>query len=834
MAAQSGLESAVQLIKIITDTNKAFVTGLTNYGANGGVATLLAESNLTNSSQLIPLVSFPVDMLASFRSAAWTNSLAEIYQALVGTNSVNLNDQSRLIQYATNSQIYRGSWITVTNQSGKAIARYAFHVLDEAGRLNPLIHTGQGTMTNATNWYTGPADISLTNASGRVLTPGQQSTIDSKRNLFWTSESFGQAFASKDEADLMKHLLTAHSAISTDVIPAWLPQGGMPKYNLNVLATNPSVYVAGSTNAVDAVSVVIRSNLPQFSSRDPSLRGNANTEARYLSRLAASIVDYIDQDSVSSAANGGEPAGRDLFPHVTTVAEQFRWTTETPGPPQWRATVETKVFIQLWNPYTVPVSGQVGFRLRNRVRLNYGTGIVQPLDDYSTPNDIPVTIRANEFVVVELPPTSKIVSSPTLPPSSGTLRGVYWVNTVADAADQTTHPHFELYWNGVLSDMNRRTPPAGPGIGIAGLPRNGKNLSLSAWHYQVNAIVTQSGSSPPFRFVGDPRATFLSSYDWGSPLSSDTAYASSSRWGGRNRDTFPYSQAWSSTWINRDFVRADPSMGNSPGNIDTPPSAVPSAYIPAVDGPAAMAFLRNGPMVSISELGNVFDPIQAADDLSAPTGGTPASPYVAAGGRTLRIGQPEFSASGVDTWNTSGRRAVELLDVFTVQNTNAASGGYPSAFGRLNPNTAPKEVLAALLSGIQVRSDSGIPPATLANLTDIAESIITNRPYSAISDLYKVATNFSKSANYSPAFPTSFGGGHTNLAALDRVREEAFGKFVSHLSVQSRSYRAFIAGEALDAQGKPTGRVFLEAVITIPPDTATPPEPLILFQRFSK
>ena len=204
---------------------------------------------------------------------------------------------------------------------------------------------------------------------------------------------------------------------------------------------------------------------------------------------------------------------------------------------------------------------------------------------------------------------------------------------------------------------------------------------------------------------------------------------------------------------------------------------------------------------------------------------------ISGGGRTLRIGQAEFRSDSANNWDTNGRRAIELLDLFTVNQTNATSQGYPAALGRINPNTAAPETLAAVLSGLQITSDRGIPASSLADVAGIAGSIVSNRPYSTLSDLHKITRRLAEGACYSPAFAISVGGGTTNLAAVDRVREEAFGKLIQHLAIQSRTYRIIAVGESFDPSGKPHGHATIEAILFLRhrPDGGV--RPIVTFQR---
>ena len=48
---------------------------------------------------------------------------------------------------------------------------------------------------------------------------------------------------------------------------------------------------------------------------------------------------------------------------------------------------------------------------------------------------------------------------------------------------------------------------------------------------------------------------------------------------------------------------------------------------------------------------------------------------------------------------------------------------------------------------------------------------------------------------------------------MDRVREEAFGKLIQHLTVQSRTYRIVCGRRVVRRRGKSRGRSTLEAIV---------------------
>jgi Tfp pilus assembly protein PilX len=823
LAARAGLHSAIAQILTATATNNTFVTGSTNYAAGHGPLVMIGQSNLVDAVQLMPLVSIPPELAGNFRQPDWTNSLAVLFSDLAGTNTTDVNGRAGVIQSTTNTKLYRAPWVAISSSSGARIGRFAYRVLDENSRLSPLLHTGSGTMANPTNWYSGPSDIALTNASASILTPAEQTAILAASGRLLTPDSLAQAFATRSDYERVKHLLTSQTNETYDVIPASFKDGGSPKYNINELATNSSQGANAELRA-KRIAEIVSSNLTSFAARDPSLRGVPADEMQYLRRLAAGVVDYIDPDSVPTIVNGGEPAGRDLFPLVAAVAERFRRVSIDTNAAS--TTIESQCFVQVWNPYTaeITLSNQaLRFVVRNRMKVLFGTGIVTPFEDYDQTITTNAVIRPNEFFVFEFPTTSQTWTSP------GPINDVpKWDDGPSGNADETTHCPFEFYIDGQLVDMNRR-PPVGPDVAISGMVRFGVTFADATNRWQCSFIPTQNSPSN-WRFVGDSRGSYLCNYDWQSLGTS--GYTSGTRWKGRQQNTLPRYQEFNAHWVQRDYTRDNPSMGSLPASINQSPSQVSSPYSGANDAAAAPAFLGNRAMRSLGELGHIFDPAQAADDLSAPlSSDLPFNNKISGGGRTLRIGQPEFRSSTADSWDTNGRRAVELLDLFTVNSTNSSSEGFPAALGRINPNTAAPETLAAILSGIQVTSDRGIPDSTFKDAAALAANIVSNRPYSVLSDLHKVAAGFATGANYAPAFASSIGGGTTNLAAADRVREEAFGKLVQHLTVQSRTYRVIAVGEAFDPAGKARGHATLEAIVFLQNKPGGGVRPVITFQR---
>ena len=284
------------------------------------------------------------------------------------------------------------------------------------------------------------------------------------------------------------------------------------------------------------------------------------------------------------------------------------------------------------------------------------------------------------------------------------------------------------------------------------------------------------------------------------------------------------------TWTWRDRVPLNPTTGVQPASILQNPDEIPSPYGRDPFGSEAPFVIRKGPMSSIAELGNVFDPAQVADNGDAPNLGSPKQcKYCCGGGRTLRIGQPEFHVNSPElNWDAPGKRALDLIDLFTVKDVGRIPGatnvstntGIP---GRINVNTAGHDVLTSLFTGVAVTSDRRFTNSVISAKAadDLTTLIEEHRPYTRLSDLVILTTNLVNSDNYIPRLSANVPGSSPPIAdVFDRAREEAFGKIIGHCTVQSRTFRITVVGEALDHAGKPSARSLLQGVIRVAPDSS--------------
>ena len=854
LAAESAVATACARLRIGTSHSPSFLVGLQEGGeggASGEIAgetvpsLLIGATNLTTKSQLLPLFSSDLQAAASFPKLphGYLESLLEKRLSTNPSQAIDLNDPSLV---SKSGEITRGEtggiiaphgrypalWQYLHDSTGTSVARYAFVMTDESARLNPALHRGNAR-TNATNWDGGPGDIPITNASGSLFSSEEAELLHDAATTLPTEESMGTAFRDPSEFHEKRGLLTRDPCLLPELIPPGYPEQGLPKYNLNNLATNPA-WGATPYDRATNIAGIINKNLPSFKLRDPSLP--AKDADLYLRRLACSIVDYISPTVAPTGPSPEEPLGRDLVPYVTQIAECCTRKSLSSN----STTIQSRFFAEIWNPTTktIPAGGAARLRISNRAKVIFGNTLETAFDTYDrTSTELPA-IRPNEFIVVAFDPAEQAWTSPT-----ATTNPPKWDSGPNGNEDAAQHQHFQLYWNGALVDMTRRAGTL-PGDAAGGLFHRAQTLNDTKPHWQCFTVPTWvSGDSQPvladealqpgaYRFVGDPRATFLTAYKW----QSMSDYPGKTLWKGINpaaRYGVGFVLDPLAVWKARDRVPVNAPAGGKPENDLQDPDKIPSPYREDADAANAPFVMRKGPMTSLAELGNIFDPAQVDDEGNAPPAGSPKpSKFCSGGGRTLRLGQPEFHAANPKvTWDVPGKRAVDLIDLFTVAetgrqpgtnrvNTNSSSLGIP---GRINVNTAPHAVLTSLFTGVAVTSDRRFTNSTLSAkaIEELATLLEEHRPYARLSDLSLLTTNLVNADSYLPRLSENIIGSTPPVAnVFDRAREEAFGRIIGHCAVQSRTFRIYVIGEALDRSGRTSARSLLEGIIRIAPDAS--------------
>ncbi len=778
-------------------------------------------------------------------------------------------------------------WVYMEDDDGEETSRYAFWVEDLGGYLDadlsgdtPFIRN-QGSAAAELGIFTlfrpnettnsepldGP-DVKLINE--RTVTRPD----DTKLSIMLTTATLNQI-----EPEVFEPYFAAGLQHFPEL--AVVPRGfgyanaQQPKKNLNTLVAQ------GGDEAVQEIASWIDINLPNFDSR----KGGFPASQSYLKTLAANMIDYADTDNHPTV--GPDYRGVDSYPFLTQIFVQIWWVN---GPGEnpwysadgtWRTRLSVSYHIQIWNPSNQPVdSGTLTLALDpvpgnpgEQSAFFYDGSEVMPF--YPFPEDptfsttftaanqlLPNEFRAITYPIVEYEMDTGINSAFPAPLTGHTNTRGPRIGTSGYGSNENRSEHgYRILWNGRLVDQpggvvhsrtalfqqNAGTIPRHPSTSGNGPTWRGTQPGLRHG-FQDNIFST--GQSLPL--LGDPRGTFyISEY-----LAAHV-YAQGASWWGRHyvsdastsgiQDWF-ISEARHSTWPdgahNSDlaFPIASVPPPNSSGaeatrnKNSTAPDDIPVEDRPPISPSKAPARISNvGFYASLTELGNIHDPIQwrpqwsagnetietveekwlnLGANLSNPETMVADANYVVPS--TLRIGRGEYAPL-----DQPGTRASQLLDLFTLTPEISVAG-------RININTASRNVLRTLGAGIQITSDPNIvlesgTPAPLTGPFEneqadiLADAIIANRPFMSTAQLSNLRID-DEEGN-----PQHFLGNprtwpqNAPTRWIDIAAEEYFRKMFDLTSVRSRNFRIFVIGQALSTDGRVAATSREEIQIAIRP-----------------
>lgn len=709
----------------------------------------------------------------------------------------------RLTEYDQN--IPRAKWVDVPSSDPDGYDfRYAYWIEDLSGRIDGKnagkIARAEGVGIEELDYATilDPA------AAAPVLPP----VLAAKRASLRTSGSlrtiFNDPAAPTRPLDGKRIEPYVHFYSSPSAVPApkLIPQGfgyadaGKP-------APDFSTFL--SAKDVAGIATHITRQLPLFDNR----KGGFPAGEDYVKTLAASFIDYADTDSDTTSGTGFR--GMDSYPFVNELFDRYEWVSGPPG----QISIKVETYVELWNPSQLGITGNMELTNVNKHTIKIPLVGDQQFSEVKFPAQ-GITIPPNGFLVIPIGERTYTFPEGAFPPSELTF-----VDPTKNNDNAATENNFLLKWNGKLVDTAR-----------GGLQRTDGNLKAGfsdrKWKGNGSPAHDWSVGQP-----GDPRASwyiatkvFANSYD------------SNSNWGGRALKrsigkTTPYREVRLEKWGDRG--------SNSDAGIDAGTDArVPTATriilkstgapIAGKDFPAnqpqmAPAFISNaGKYASLGELGHIFDPAQWSSVDSA----AGFASNKAGGGFTLAIGRPEFAPFDKD-----GMRAAQLLDIFSLPTVP------PSTGARINVNTASREVLRSLISGVILDDDPiapGVKPKKTAEIGDIfADHVIAQRnssPLRALSDLNNIRKQPLTPRDPANAAHTPFFG---NIDQFDNApfvtdpvvdvaewddagREELFRKVMNLVTFGSKTYRIVVAGEARNKQGKLIGRSMREYHYTVEPE----------------
>ena len=714
-----------------------------------------------------------------------------------------------------------------TNTEYLPVARFAYFIEDLQGLIDAermggltLRDTGTNAEEISMSNLTGVTITNLTNytnARGQYITPSMLLTANGG---FLSSTNDLRYFASRLRS------CPFNDGINWDRIPSIPISSTRPYYPTNAgflkrsLSTN-----LDSTNGLTNIAYTITNNFPNFTNRAGGMNGT-----NYALALAANIIDYADANSTATSTNinGVNIVGFDNYPMLTHVFDQFLYDKDNR-----RITITT--YLQFWNPSSVSTpalsGGTFTYNLNDTIRYPTNTAgdlftnrplstSTLPVSNFSFSNGASTThsFGPNSGFVSSITNTIDLTDAANFPNFPTTGPDLLQLNTdgaTGDGQQLTTNNSYTLVLSSATNIpamtinrydriLNNGTPEyVGTILGL----RIAGTIGTPPWRTADPRMTTYLGAGSGSRY--EPCA-YSNTYFKGYPaqeLPSGPLYANPVNWpDGTNTANTPI-----------------PTRGTT-----NPPSLIGPFTITNAAGvtdPAPCKISNSGSYTNICELGNIFDPIQWAPpttstltnyaNVNIPTGTTWTTNNLYGGGSTLRIGRPEHSRfaftnlGGTNNFPTPnlGQSSAGLLDLFCVTNT------YNWA-GKININTAPAPVLAALAGGIKLTRD---PNKAGSEVNDTMINAFTNGvmrfrqtyPFITPSQLLFIAGNYG-SMNWTNSWPnTAVFSRNLGLAGVtsinDEGMEEWFSKIYALTTVQSFNYRIYVVAQLTDTNGLPKG-----------------------------
>ena len=890
MALDSGSVAALRLLEYgAGEQFNHVVTYWRGSGANdwtNELGYLLIGSHQENDTTNNPPLPLKVKYYFCFSSAALTNLATNLIEYTNHESAGNqaqfnrqINNELRRVQRGTNFAVGQSTnipllgdipiptngpnrftsppvgWVYInqdvrvkpgqTNTTNVPVTRFAFYVQD----LSSMIDAERmGGFTNDTSYRestalpanytqgTNPAEISLTNLTGTVLTIPTNAanfTSTNNRTKYLSPGMLVLSNGGKLNTNDLRYVTTGlrHWTNAYERIPFGL---GYSNCGTNDQGTNKfllnSAAIASSSATLTNIANWIRTNLPRFTNRAGGMNGT-----NYLLALAANMIDYADADSTATSTNtnGVNIVGFDNYPMLTHVFDRITYTT---NPPQ----VSVVTYIQLWNPSTITSSTNLSCTfLYDFADTLFATGSITP----PTTNLItgsPRLTNKNSLYTNSLSNSYSFSFSTNLP-SISTNGGMILSFTNSIPVPGTPAPE-KIWINGT---NNGSTNIGGFTLRLAGSEVLISKMLIRREDYNlINNQDVWRGTLPVLRYspnpLGDPRISNFLVNTNGSDTFASFDYATV-YWSGYPAGSDPLSAMNPGNWPDGTNTSNNslPTSGTNYTAAQTPPLGIFS-----IPNPAPCKISNSGSYTNICEIGNIFDPIQWAPptttnnyancDINTNTGSVWTKNNMYGGGSTLRIGRPEHSRFAWTNPSSTASdppipnmqmSAAALLDLFCLSNQFDEGG-------KINLNTAPAPVLRALAGGIYLRSDPNLMAGTVTNANypipaEMAEAFAqgvmrfrAKYPFYSPSQLAFIgtATNwpntnswpsnavFGNKENIQLISPVPGYSGPANPSIgvtnwSDQAAEEWFAKIFKLSTVYSRNFRVYVIAQKATNQG---------------------------------
>jgi len=701
--------------------------------------------------------------------------------------------------------------LSSTNTLNLPIARFAYFTEDLGG----LIDADRMCGTNTRNTGTNAEEISLANLVGRPASNVASTNLTTKRPQYLTpgmllTNNGGVLTDTNDLRYFASRLRYCNWTVNNnwDRIPyapissnlingSYYPRNaGTRKYVLNDF----------TLGGLSEIAATITNNFPMFTNR----AGGMNASL-YINSLAANIVDYADADSAATITNisGVNAVGYDSYPLLTHIYDRFVCIANGNNPP----TVGITTFLQFWNlasSNAPSTTNTINYRLNDTIdSVGFTTGTnansAPLLTSIWTTNLTIPSMPANSVYVTNISTNIAIPNIRTNPSYLWANFRRVWINSnsTASAVALASVSNSITVSIGTKTNLTLRSGYFRPGFRLTNNETNFAGVVLG--------LKGQGPGTPGVagKILADPR---MNNYI---TLNNGVGGYTNTFWG-----AYPSENNIVNPSIWPDGTSSDvlSSVGVTNSSI-TPPLLGLTILL----DPAPCKISNNGSYTNICELGNIFDPMQWRPNGPIANANNYVNTNITSawtadaqygGGSTLRIGRPEHSRfaftnlGGTYPVPSLGTSAAGLLDLFCTTNV------YDWA-GKININTAPPPVLAALAGGITLKAGNYSPPAPvnadmIQAFTNGVVKFRQTYPFITPSQLAFISSDYGTTwTNTWPSnavFSTNAIGGLNGPTAInDQGREEWFSKIYNLTCVQSFNYRIYVVAQLTDTNGNPKG-----------------------------
>jgi hypothetical protein len=287
--------------------------------------------------------------------------------------------------------------------------RYAYWVEDLDGYLDAAQVGGQ-TRTNGTD----PHEIAMFT----VFDPADQTdpgntaatTLINNRSLLLTVPTLQQVAATNPDVagpNLAVRLGVDNNPGERNLVPLGYGYGrnestqlgeGYPK-----MAINPVSQLRPNGNQIGQFANVVNAAMPNFQDRtlaaQPGGHGHSGQTHNYFNNLTANIYNYaFPLDAPVEFGPPGNPDGPPAYrgigayPFVTSLYDLNNWVQTVQIGTTYNVVIETKTYVQLWNPHRYPTEGLAGslvVHYQNSDKINVN-GTTQTL---SSPPDATIIFK---------------------------------------------------------------------------------------------------------------------------------------------------------------------------------------------------------------------------------------------------------------------------------------------------------------------------------------------------------------------------------------------------------------------------------------------------------